>query len=99
MTATPIVVLIALTLPDNLPAKTVIAPVSVLTSDGSKFAGVFGVNPPGNSVFMINGGNMVLTRALTSADDGMHQWSVSATENGVTVWANIEVNIVPATSG
>ena len=40
--------------------------------------------------------SLVLSRALTSADDGSHQWTVTATQGGQSVQAVLAVSIVPA---
>ena len=78
-------------LPDNSPAGTAIATVSVPMSDGSAFTGTLGASPSG--VVAISGKNLVLARALTSADNGLQTWSATATQNGVTVSGSIAVQI------
>jgi predicted regulator of Ras-like GTPase activity (Roadblock/LC7/MglB family) len=97
MTAVPIVVIVAEPLPDNATAGTIVADVSVLMSDASAFSGALTASPAGTVT--ISGNNLVLARGLTSADDGLHQWSVAATENGVTVLASIQVQVLPTPRG
>jgi len=40
---------------------------------------------------------IILSRDLTPADDGMHTWTMNATQNGVTVSAVFMVTIVSGT--
>jgi hypothetical protein len=80
-------------LPDNAPAGTTVATLSVATSDGSPFTGTLGADPA--DVVAISGSaGLVLARALTSTDDGSHQWGITATQNGVTVSASVTVQVV-----
>ena len=90
LTFTPI----AATLPDNAVAGAAVAAVSVTMSDGSPFSGSLAASPVGTVTMSDN--QLVLARGLTPADDGSHQWSVSATQNGVTVSATIQVQVTPA---
>jgi hypothetical protein len=60
-------------------------------SDGSAFSGTLTASPSGTVT--IAGKNLVLARALTAADNGPHQWSVAATQNGVTVSGSIPVQV------
>jgi hypothetical protein len=62
-------------------------------SDGSSFAGTLGARPPG-TVAISGSMQLVLMRALTSADDGSQQWGVIATQNGVTVSSSIAVQVI-----
>jgi len=78
-------------LPDNAAAGTVVAAVSVSMSDGSAFTGMLAASPSGTVT--ISGKNLVLARALASADNGQYQWSAAATQNGVTVSGSIPVQI------
>jgi hypothetical protein len=64
-------------------------------SDGSAFAGSLTASPAGTVT--ISGGKLVLARALTAADDGSHQWSVSGMQSGVTVSAAIQVQVTAVT--
>jgi hypothetical protein len=93
MTAVPIVAIVA-ELPDNAAAGTTVAAVSVSMCNGSTFSGTLAASPTGTVA--ISGNNLVLARALTSADDGSHQWSVTATQNGVTVSGSIAVQVTAA---
>jgi hypothetical protein len=81
----------AASMADNAAAGTPVAAVSVSMSDGSVFAGTLAESPAGTVT--ISGNNLVLARGLTPADDGSHQWSVSATQNGVTVSGAIRVQV------
>ncbi|MBV8293492.1 MAG: hypothetical protein JOY55_17070 [Mycobacterium sp.] len=81
----------AVSLPDNAAAGTTVAAVSVSMSDGSAFAGTLTTSPA--SVVTMSGNNLVLTRGLTSADDGSQTWTVAATQNGVTVSGSIQVQV------
>jgi predicted regulator of Ras-like GTPase activity (Roadblock/LC7/MglB family) len=78
-------------LPDNAAAGTVVAAIAVAMSDGSAFTGTLAANPSGTVA--ISGTKLVLARALTAADNGSHQWGVTATQNGVTVAASIVVQV------
>src|SRR5260370_14477830 len=60
-------------------------------SDGSAFAGALAASPAGTVT--ISGNKLVLARALNSADDGPRQWTVAATQNGVTVSGSIQVQV------
>lgn len=83
-------------LPDNAAAGTVVDVVSVAMSDGSVFSGSFAASPAGTVA--MSGNQLVLSRALSPADDGAHQWIVSATQNGVTVSGIIQVQITATPS-
>ena len=76
-------------------AGTVVSAVSVPMPDGSAFTGTLAASPSGTVT--ISGKNLVLARALTSADNGQYQWSAAATQNGVTVSGSIpvQVNAIP----
>jgi hypothetical protein len=78
-------------LPDNAAAGTTVAAVSVAMSNGSAFSGSLAASPAGTVT--MSGNKLVLARALTSADDGSHQWSVAATQNGVTASGAIQVQV------
>jgi hypothetical protein len=84
-------------LPDNAAAGSTVATVSLAMSDGSAFAGSLAASPAGTVA--ISGNNLVLARALTAADDGSHQWSVAATQNGVTVSGSIPVQVAAIPTG
>jgi hypothetical protein len=81
----------AASLPDNALAGTSVAAVSVAMSDGSVFSGTLAASPAGTVA--VSGNKLVLARVLTLVDDGPHQWSVSATQNGATVFGPIEVQV------
>jgi hypothetical protein len=78
-------------LPDNAATGSMVATVAVAMSDGSAFAGSLAASPTGTVT--VSGNNLVLARALTAADNGSHQWSVAATQNGVTVSGSIQVQV------
>jgi len=84
-------------LPDNAAAGSTVAAVAVSMSDGSAFAGTLAANPAGTVA--ISGNNLVLARALTATDNGSHQWSVAATQNGVTVSGTIQVQVAAIPTG
>jgi len=81
-------------LPDNSPAQTIVATFSVSMSDGSAFAGTLAASPA-NTVAISGTTGLVLARKLTSTDDGPQQWTVSATQNGVTVSSSVTVQVIP----
>jgi hypothetical protein len=62
-------------IPDNSPAGFVIAK-AVITTAGGPFAGTLAI--AGDPIFAVNGMNIVLARALTPADDGTHNATVTA---------------------
>lgn len=80
-------------LPDNLPAGTVIAAVTVVMSDGSTFAGDLAAEPA--DLVTTAGMNLVLARALTPEDGGADTWEVTATQDGYSATAELEVEIIP----
>jgi len=43
-----------------------------------------------------SGNKLVLARDLTSVDVGSHQFRVTATQNGVTVWHDFTMNVIRA---
>jgi len=63
-------------IPDNAPAGTLVANVIVATSDGSPFTGHLTI--AGDPIFAVAGMQIVLARALTQADDGPHNATVTA---------------------
>jgi hypothetical protein len=63
--------------PDNAPAGYVLAKATVKTSDGTPFVGILVIT--GDPIFAVNGMQIVLARALTPADDGMHNATITAT--------------------
>jgi hypothetical protein len=67
-------------------------------SDDSQFNGQITTNGPLKLEHNIIMSSLVLSRALTSADDGTHTWTVTATQNGVSVSAALTVTIIPASS-
>jgi hypothetical protein len=80
-------------LPDNLPAGTVIAAVTVVMSDGSTFIGALSAEPA--DLVTTAGMNLVLARALTPADGGADTWEVTATQDGYSATATLDVEIIP----
>jgi hypothetical protein len=78
-------------LPDNAAAGATVAAVTVAMSDGPTFSGSLAASPVGTVT--MSGNELVLARGLTSADDGSHQWSVSATQNAVTVSGTIQAQV------
>src|SRR5262249_23228513 len=82
-------------LSDDATASTTVATVSVSMSDGSVFSGALNASPP-DTVAISDNKRVGLARALTAADNGSHQWSVAATQNGVKVSGSIPVQVVPA---
>src|SRR5438477_4162784 len=84
----------SLSLPDNSPIGTPASTAAVAMSDGSAFAGVLSVSPVG--LVMPTALNLVLGRALTTADDGSRDCTVTATQNGSSVSANLTLTITRA---
>ena len=84
----------SLSLPDNSPIGTPASTTAVAMSDGSAFAGVLSVSPVG--LVMPTALNLVLGRALTTADDGSRDCTVTATQNGSSVSANLTLTITRA---
>ncbi len=96
----PVPVSIALTpasvaLHDNSPIGAQVCGWAVTMSDGSVFAGPPTINPGG--MVGITGSNCLLSRALTLSDDGSHSFSVSATQNGTSISATLQLNVTAAT--
>lgn len=81
------------TLPDNLTAGTIIAGIDVTMSDGSQFIGDLAAEPA--AIVTITAGNLVLARNLSPADVGPDSWRVTAEQDGYSVFADLEVEIVP----
>jgi hypothetical protein len=67
-------------IPDNSPAGTYLATVSVATFDGLPFAGILTTSD--TNFFAISGMNVVTARALTPADDGTHTTVITADQGG-----------------
>ena len=84
----------SLSLPDDSPIGTPASTAAVAMSDGSAFAGVLSVSPVG--LVMPTALNLVLGRALTTADDGSRDCTVTATQNGSSVSANLTLTITRA---
>ena len=80
-----------LSLLDTAVSGTVLAKVSVKMADGSVFAGTLTVSPP--TIVGMSGTNVVLNRALTSADVGTATWTATATQNGTSVTGSLPVTI------
>jgi hypothetical protein len=78
------------TTPDNAPAGTVLTTATVTMSDGSQFAGTLSSSDT-TGFFAISGLNIVTARALTSADDGTHSTTITASQNGQSV--SMEVSL------
>jgi hypothetical protein len=68
------------TIPDNTPARTVIATANVKMSDGSQFKGT--LTTSNTNLFAISGLNIVTARAFTSADDGPFSTVITASQSG-----------------
>src|SRR6266446_6559750 len=77
---------------DNAVAGTTVATFSVSTSDGSPFSGTLGASPA-STVAIAGTTRLVLARSLNSADDGLQQWGVIATQNGVSASGFIQVQV------
>jgi hypothetical protein len=78
---TPMAVTFAIanaTIPDNAPAGTLIATANVTMSDGSQFAGT--LTTSNTDLYAISGLNIVTARAMTSADDGAHATTITASQ-------------------
>jgi hypothetical protein len=84
------------TLPDNATAGTPIAAVSVGMSDGSTFTGTLDIESGGMAEIV--GNNILVARDLTSADGGIHTWSITATQDIAAVKLDAEVEIIPVPS-
>ena len=69
-------------LPDNTATGAVLASVGVTMSDNSTFGGTLAV--PTNDMVGVSGGKLTLTRALAAADDGVHNFVVTATQGGAS---------------
>lgn len=78
---------------DNAASGAMLTTVSVAMSDSSAFSGTISIGA--NSMAGISGSNVVLTRALTSADDGVHTLTITATQNGAPASAALSVNVMP----
>jgi hypothetical protein len=66
------------TIPDNAPAGTLIATANVTMSDASQFSGTLSTS--NTDLYAISGLNIVTARALTSADDGAHATTITASQ-------------------
>ena len=78
------------TTPDNAPAGTVLTTATVTMSDGSQFTGTL-TSSDTSGFFAISGLNIVTARALTSADDGTHSTTITASQGGQSV--SLELSI------
>ena len=85
---------------DGASAGAVVTIVQITMSDGSRFSGtvVIGLtlstffhHPPLKWDPAMS--SLVLSRTLTSADDGVFTWTVTATQNGASVSASLAVTI------
>ena len=72
------------TTPDNAAAGTVLTTATVTMSDGSQFTGTLSSSDT-SGFFAISGLNIVTARALTSADDGAHSTTITASQGGQSV--------------
>jgi|HubBroStandDraft_3_1064219.scaffolds.fasta_scaffold00005_37 hypothetical protein len=81
------------TLPDNATSGTVVAAISITMSDGSDFEGTLEASPP--DTVDIVGRNLVTARPMTTADGGLHTWTVKATQDGEEAEGTLDVEIVP----
>ena len=77
------------TIADNAPAGTLLATAKITMSDGSQFAGKLTTSD--TNFFATSGLNIVTARAFTSADDGTHSTTITATQGGVTVAAKLSL--------
>lgn len=85
-------------LPDNTAAGAVLASVGVTMSDNSTFSGTLAV--PKNDMVGVSSGKLTLTRALAAADDGVHNFVVTATQGGASANATFAFTVTataPAT--
>jgi hypothetical protein len=69
------------TTPDNAAAGTVLSTATVTMSDGSQFTGTL-TSSDTSGFFAISGLNIVTAQALTSADDGTHSTTITASQGG-----------------
>jgi hypothetical protein len=69
------------TIPDNASAGTVLSTATVTMSDGSQFTGTL-TSSDTSGFFAISGLNIVTAQALTSADDGTHSTTITASQGG-----------------
>src|ERR1700737_4607959 len=83
---------VKLSLSDSAVTGTTVAIFSVSTSDGSPFSGTLEASPAG-TVAVAGTTRLVLARSLSSADDGLQQWGVTATQNGVSVSGFFQVQV------
>ena len=78
------------TTPDNAAAGTVLTTATVTMSDGSQFTGTL-TSSDTTGFFAISGLNIVTAQALTSADDGTHSTTITASQNGQSVSMEISI--------
>jgi hypothetical protein len=78
------------TTPDNVPAGTVLSTATVTMSDGSQFEGTL-TSSDTSGFFAISGLNIVTARALTSADDGTHSTTITASQGGQSVSMELSI--------
>ena len=76
---------------NNSASGTSVTAINVTMSDGSQFAGTLNASP--SSLVAISGSQLMLSRAVTPADDGVHTCSVTATENGSSVTGNVMMQV------
>ena len=84
-------------LKDNAAAGTLVATFSVSTSDGSPFSGTQEASPA-STVAIAETTRLVLARNLGSADDGLQQWGVIATQNGVSASGFTQVQVTSSST-
>ncbi len=83
----------AASVPDTSIAGTKVADLAVATSDGSPFAGKVAVTPPGLVDTSPALNSLVLSRSLSSSDDGPHAMTVSASQGGTGVTAGFAMTV------
>ena len=76
---------------NNSASGTSVTAINVTMSDGSQFAGTLNASP--SSLVAISGSQLMLSRAVTPADDGAHTCSVTATDNGSSVTGNVMMQV------
>src|SRR5205814_5931383 len=83
-------------LPDNTATGAVLASVGVTMSDNSTFSGTLAV--PANDMVGVSNGKLTLTRALAAADDGVHNFVVTATQGGASANATFAFTVTATVS-
>src|SRR5947207_5832423 len=92
VTITPATVSLA----DNTATGAVLASVGVTMSDNSTFGRTLTV--PTNDMVGVSNGKLTLTRALAAADDGVHNFVVTATQGGASANATFAFTVTATVS-